>query len=58
MQGAEGAATRLAQAQEKAQAAFKSDTLRQFRTDLEQIVTAQKNGVITFEQAGRAVDAL
>jgi chromosome segregation ATPase len=58
MRELEGTTTRLAAAQDKAQAAFKSDTLRTFRTDLEQILTAQKNGVITFEQAGRAVEAL
>jgi hypothetical protein len=58
MQGAEGATTRLAQAQEKAQAAFRADTLRTFRTDLEQITTSLRNNQITFEQAGRAVDAL
>lgn len=54
----EGATARLIGEQGKLEAAFKSDALKQFRTDLEQIVTANRNGVTSFDQTARAVEAL
>lgn len=54
----ETATTRLIGEQSKLEAAFRADALKTFRSDLEQIVTANKNGVTSFEQTARAVDAL
>lgn len=54
----ESATTRLVTEQGKLEAAFRVDALKTFRSDLEQIVTANKNGLTSFEQTTRAIDAL
>ncbi len=54
----EGATTRLVAEQSKLEAAFRVDALKTFRSDLEQIVTANKNGVTSFDQTARAIEAL
>ena len=58
MRDTEGAATRLAQAQDKASQSFRTAELGRFATELKQIETAQKAGAISADQAATAVGRL
>ena len=54
----ESATKSLATAVEKAAGAYKADQLRSFRTELEQIESANKSGVSSYDQTGKALTAL